>query len=229
MPLFLDTSDLNQIQQAVKLGVIAGVTTNPKILAKAGVCQDNLKQVILSIVTLVKGPVSVELTEGTIQGMLEQAKVFGGWDREHIVIKVPMGLEELEVVKGLKDLGLKTNVTGIMSSSQAFLAAASGATYVSIFAGRIRDMGYDADPVIAETAKLILQEQFSSKIIVGSIRHMMDVVHALRAGAHIITVPPEILKKMAWNPNTDLTIAEFNREWESTKKFPLELEKIIKG
>lgn len=214
MPLFLDTSDLNEIKQAVKMGIITGVTTNPKILAKAGVGENALKELILEIISVVKGPVSVELTEETSAGMLAQARVFSGWNREQVVIKVPMGLPGLEVVKTLsKDMGIKTNVTGIMSSAQAYLAVSAGATYVSIFAGRIRDMGYDSSPVIRQTAELIKQEGFSAQIIVGSIRHKMDVMEALNAGGHIVTVTPEVIKKMAWNPNTDLTIAEFNREW----------------
>ncbi len=105
-----------------------------------------------------------------------------------------------------------------MSFNQAYLAALAGATYVSLFSGRIRDMGYDVEPVILETRSILDREELDSKIIVGSIRHMMDVNEALQAGAHIVTVPPAILRKMLWNPRTDETIREFNTAWANRGK-----------
>jgi len=100
-----------------------------------------------------------------------------------------------------------------MAFNQAYLAALSGATYVSLFSGRIRDMGYDARPVIEATRRTLDREGLAARIIVGSIRHLMDVNEALDVGAHVVTVPPEILRKMVWNPRTVETIAEFNEAW----------------
>ena len=94
-----------------------------------------------------------------------------------------------------------------------YLAALAGATYVSIFSGRVRDMGYDVRPVIEETRKILDREKLASQIIVGSTRHMMDVNEALQCGAHILTVTPPILRKMLWNPRTEETIREFNTAW----------------
>src|SRR5690606_19303317 len=116
----------------------------------------------------------------------------------------------LRVLNKLVMRGVPTNVTCLMSFNQAYLAALAGATYVSSFSGRVRDMGYDVRSIIAETRAILDREKLASQIIVGSIRHLMDVNEALQAGAHIVTVTPPILRKMLWNPRTEETIREFN-------------------
>lgn len=218
MALFIDSSNLSEIEEIVRLGIISGATTNPKILCQDGVCGD-LKTTIMQIIKLVKGPVSVELTEEDFGGMVAQAKKFASWDKEHIVVKVPISADGLKVTAHLeRDLEIKTNVTCMMSFNQAYLAALAGATYVSIFFGRIKDMGYDPCDVISSTRDMIDSENLKAKIITGSIRHLMDVNEALLAGAHIVTVSPPILKKMIWNPASESTIAEFNKIWREMKE-----------
>ena len=218
MAIFIDSSNITEIEEIVRWGIISGATTNPKILSQDGV-RGELKTVITKIVKLVKGPVSVELTEETCDAMIAQAKQFASWDKEHIVIKVPIGGDSLRVTHTLeKKLGIKTNVTCMMSFNQAYLAALAGATYVSIFYGRIKDMGYDPWEVIASTREMIDSEDLKAKIITGSIRHPMDVNEALLAGSHIVTVTPPILKKMIWNPASESTVAEFNTIWREMKK-----------
>ena len=135
------------------------------------------------------------------------------WDPARITIKVPFSEVGLRVLHRLAPRGVKTNLTCLMAFNQAYLAALGGATYVSIFSGRIRDMGYDAGPVIEATRRALDREGLASRIIVGSIRHLMDVTEALEAGAHVVTVPPAILHKMVWHPRTVETIAEFNEAW----------------
>jgi len=217
MAIFIDSSNPTEIEEIVRWGIVSGATTNPKILCQDGACGE-LKTVITKIVKLVKGPVSVELTEETCDAMLAQAKKFAAWDKEHIVIKVPIGADSLRVTHTLeKELGIKTNVTCMMSFNQAYLAALAGATYVSIFFGRIKDMGYDPCDVIASTREMIDDENLKAKIITGSIRHIMDVNEALLAGSHIVTVTPPILKKMLWNPSSELSVAEFNKIWRDMK------------
>jgi transaldolase len=129
-----------------------------------------------------------------------------------------MSLHGLKVTRALERDGVPCNVTCIMSFNQAYMAAHAGATYVSIFSGRVKDMGYDVAPIIAETREAIEREGWKAKIIVGSIRHLADVNDALHAGAHIVTVPPAILKKMAWNPRTDETTREFNTAWKNRSR-----------
>jgi transaldolase len=150
--------------------------------------------------------------------MLEESLQYHAWDAARITIKVPFSEIGLRVLHQLVKRGIKTNVTCLMAMNQAYLSALAGATYVSIFSGRVRDMGYDVRPVIAGTRELLDREGLPSKIIVGSMRHIMDVNEALEAGAHVPTVTPPILRKMVWNPRTIETIAEFNSAWRARSK-----------
>jgi transaldolase len=209
---FVDSSDPKEIRDIFAWGVVSGVTTNPLILAReAG--SDDLEQRIRAVVAASEGPVSVELTTEDEAAMLEEASRYRAWAKERICIKVPFSEVGLRVTHGLRQQGGKVNVTCLMSFNQAYLAALAGATYVSIFSGRVRDMGYDVRPVIAQTREQLDREGLDARIIVGSVRHFMDVNEALAAGAHIVTVPPAILRKMLHNPKTEETIREFNAAW----------------
>lgn len=211
---FLDSSDPKEIKDIFAWGVVSGVTTNPLILAREAGSAD-LEQRIREVVAASRGHVSVELTSESEGAMLDEARRYHGWSPERICIKVPFGEPGLRVTHALSKQGIATNVTACMSFNQAYLAALAGGTYVSIFSGRVRDMGYDVRPVIAQTRAQIDRERMDAKIIVGSVRHLMDVNEALEAGAHIPTVPPPILRKMLHNPKTDETIREFNTAWAS--------------
>jgi transaldolase len=217
MELYIDTANIQEIKEALSWGCISGTTTNPKIMSneKGGY---SFKEKILEIVELVKDPVSVEVTEEDFQGMVEEAKIYSSWD-EKIVIKIPMGIEGLKAVTQLEKYeGVKTNVTAIMATNQAILAALSGASYASIFYGRVSDMGYDPVQVIRETSALYKELNISTKLIVGSIRTILDINKAFLAGADIVTVPFPILKKMTQNPKTEETIKEFNSIWKGMKE-----------
>lgn len=212
MALFVDSSDPKEIKDLFAWGVLSGVTTNPLIIARESPDAD-LAEVIREILAVSTGDVSVELTSETEAGMIEEALGYHAWDSERITIKVPFSELGLRVNHQLVRRGVKTNVTCLMAMNQAYLAALGGATYVSLFSGRVRDMGYDVRPVIEATRNVIDREGLASKIIVGSMRHLMDVNEALEAGAHVPTVTPPILRKMVWNPRTIETIAEFNNAW----------------
>jgi transaldolase len=211
---FLDSSDAKEITDLFTWGVLAGVTTNPLILAREAGAAD-LEQRIRAVVAASRGHVSVELTTETEAEMLDEAAQYHAWAPDRICIKVPFGEIGLRVTHGLAKEGVATNVTCLMSFNQAYLAALAGGTYVSIFSGRVRDMGYDVRPVIGQTRDQIDREGLDAQIIVGSVRHFMDVNEALEAGAHIVTVPPAILRKMLHNPKTDETIREFNTAWKN--------------
>jgi transaldolase len=217
MPIFVDTSDLNELRDCVAMGLCAGVTTNPLIMTRESPGVD-LKARILDIIEIARAPVSVELTTETEREMLDEARGYRAWDPKHIVIKVPMSEVGLRVTRALEQDGTPVNMTCLMSFNQAYLAAHAGATYVSLFSGRIKDMGYDPRAIIRETRDALDREGWKSRIIVGSIRHLADVNDALGAGAHIVTVPPAILKKMCWHPRTVETIREFNDAWRNRKK-----------
>jgi len=199
------------------MGLCAGVTTNPLIIVRESVGVD-LKQHILALIEIARAPTSVEVTSESEAEMVREAREYHAWDKEHVVIKVPMSLVGLKVARTLERDKIPVNLTCLMSFNQAYLAAHAGATYVSLFAGRIKDMGYDVPSVIAETRKLIDREGWRTRIIVGSIRHLADVNDALQAGAHIVTVPPAILKKMTWNPRTDEATREFNDAWRNRNR-----------
>ena len=209
---FLDSSDPKEIRDIFAWGVVSGVTTNPLILAREAGSADLGKR-IQSVLAASTGHVSVELTSETEAAMLEEARQYHAWAPDRICIKVPFSEAGLRVTHGLRRQGVPTNVTCVMSFNQAYLAILAGCTYVSIFSGRVRDMGYDVRPVIAETRAQIDREKHAARIIVGSVRHFMDVNEALDAGAHIPTVPPTILRKMLHNPKTDETVREFNTAW----------------
>lgn len=217
MAIFIDSSDPKEIKELFGWGVLSGVTTNPLIIAKEAPDAD-LGERIKEILAVSHGDVSVELTTETEHEMLEEAAGYVAWDPKRICIKVPMSEHGLRVVHQLTQRGVKTNMTCLMSMNQAYLAALAGATYVSIFSGRVRDMGYDVRPVIESTRMILDREGLASKIIVGSIRHMMDVNEALECGAHVPTITPPVLRKMVWHPRTIETINEFNTAWRNRGK-----------
>lgn len=214
MRLFIDTASLKEVRDAVRWGVVQGATTNPKILSKEGSGFD-LRERILEITGLVRGPVSVEVVAEDPGEMLEEARVYAAWS-EHVVVKIPMGLESMAVVSALERDGIATNVTGLMSTNQAVLAAMAGASYASLFFGRISDLGTDPVPVIEESARL-LHPTTRTQIIVGSIRNLMDINRSLLAGADILTVPYTFLRQMAHHPKTVETIQEFNSAWAKAR------------
>src|ERR1017187_6673197 len=217
MAIFIDSSDPKEIKDLFGWGVLSGVTTNPLIIAKEAPDAD-LGERIREIIKVSTGDVSVELTTETESEMLQESLQYHAWDPARITVKVPFSEIGLRVLSQLVKRGIKTNVTCLMAMNQAYLSALAGATYVSIFSGRVRDMGYDVRPVIAATREILDREQLPSKIIVGSMRHMMDVNEALESGAHIPTGAPPILRKMVWNPRTIETISEFNNAWRSRPK-----------
>jgi len=214
MTLFLDSSEPHEINALFRWGVLSGVTTNPLIFARESPNAD-LGERVREILAVSWGDVSVELTTETEREMLEEAARYHAWDPARICIKVPMSEHGLQVVYQLAKQGIKTNVTCLMAMNQAYLAALAGATYVSIFSGRVKDMGYEVAPIIASTRNVLDREGLSAKIIVGSMRSMMDINEALEAGAHIPTITPTLLRKMVWNPRTESTIAEFNTAWRN--------------
>jgi transaldolase len=215
MKIFADTANLKELEEAISWGVVDGCTTNPKILSNEK--GSNFEELMKKVLSMVKGPVSVEVTTNNPDQMVVEAEKFAKWS-SNVVIKIPMCTEGLRVVGILSKKGIKTNVTACMSLNQAVLAAKAGATYVSLFYGRIGDSGYDPYLVLKETVDVFKARGFKSEIIAGSMRSVLDVNKCILAGAHVVTIPFAILKKMAQNTQTDATIAEFLKSWEEFKK-----------
>lgn len=215
--IFVDSTDPAEIKEIFSWGVASGVTTNPLIFAREAGGAD-LEQRIRDVLAVSEGHVSVELVAEDRAGMLAEAERYHRWAPDRICIKVPFGEVGLQVTRELAGRGIATNVTCMMSFNQAYLAALAGGTYLSIFSGRVRDTGYDVRPTIGQTRAQLDRESLAGQIIIGSIRHLMDVNDALTAGAHIVTVTPSILRKMLHHPKTDEAIAEFNTAWRDRGK-----------
>jgi len=220
MEIFLDTASVKEIREILPWGIISGVTTNQKIfLTEKGV---NFRDRVLEILSLVNGPLSVELTKtsGSDEGLVEEANEYSRWNPQNVVIKVPMFKDGrgLRIVNRLKKENIKTNMTCLITTNQVLLAAKAGATYASIFFNRVRDSGEDPLKVIRESKRIIEESRFSTKVIVGSIRKPEDVNEAAVAGAHIITIPYKILVQMPFHSKTEETIKEFDQAWLEFKK-----------
>ena len=219
MEIFLDTASIEEIKAVLPWGIISGVTTNQKIFSREkGI---NFKQRVQEILSLVNGPLSIELTKtsGTDEELVEEAQEYASWS-PNIVIKVPMWGDGrgLRIARKLKELDIKTNMTCMMTTNQVLLATKVGATYASIFFNRVKDSGGDPMKVIRESRQIIDKGGFETKIIAGSIRRPSDVTEAAIAGAHIITIPYKIIVQMPWHWKTEETIKEFDRYWLEFKK-----------
>jgi transaldolase len=220
MRVFVDSADQKQIEEWLEQGVVDGVTTNPSIMFKDGATDlEECARKLAGI--LVERPLSVEVTTNDRELMVEQARMFATWAR-NIVVKVPVvnefGESCLGVMHKLSQEGIGVNATAILSFNQAVLAAKAGATYVSIFAGRVADEGNDPSTTIRNVRQWLDDWDVSSQIIVGSIRTVMDIQNAALAGAHIITIPPQFLPKMVDHRYTRETVRQFVQDAEKTMK-----------
>ena len=209
MKIFIDTANVEEIRAAAKLGILAGVTTNPSLIAKEG---KKFEDVIKEITDIVDGPISAEVTSADAEGMIAEAKALAAI-HQNIVIKVPVCEEGLVAVSALKKLGIRTNVTLIFSASQAILAARAGASYVSPFIGRLDDISDDGSELVEEIAEIFRVFGIETEIIAASIRGPQDAVRAALAGADIATIPYKVIMQMMHHPLTDRGIETFNRDW----------------
>ncbi len=219
MKLFIDSANLLDIEQCLKRGIVAGVTTNPSILAKEP--KGDFLEHVRKIVALLREyraivPLSVEVFSTKKEEMIRQAETFlSELKYEKLNIKIPIGWDELEVIHTLRSRGIDVNCTCCMSYNQAMMAASAGANFISLFYGRIRDTGYNAFEVVQETARTLRTWNSPSEIIVGSIRHIHDINDAIKAGAHIVTVPPQFFPQMVKHPKTDETVRQFVSDFEN--------------
>ena len=209
MKLFIDTANVDHIREASTWGVIAGVTTNPSLIAKEG---RKLVDVIKEIVALIPGPISAEVQEGKAEDMVQEALTYA---RIHpnIVIKLPMTMEGVKATKVLSDFKIATNVTLVFSVSQALIAARAGATYVSPFMGRVDDRYPDqvnpGQKLVADIAQVFAIYDLPTEIIAASIRHTGHIEQAALAGADIATIPFKVLQEMTQHELTDKGLAIF--------------------
>ena len=214
MKFFIDTANFDDIKAAYEMGFIAGVTTNPSLIVKE---KRDLHEVIQQIADLVDGPVSAEVIATTAPEMVQEAHELIKLG-DNVVIKVPMTAEGLNAVSILSKEGIKTNVTLIFSANQALLAARAGATYVSPFVGRIDDISMDGIQLIEDIAEIFMVHNISTEIIAASVRTPMHMTQCAKAGAHIATVPFNVLQQSLKHPLTDAGLARFLADWEAANK-----------
>lgn len=212
MKLFVDTASIAEIREAHSWGVIDGVTTNPSLVAKEGV---DFKTRILEICDIVDGPISAETVQLRAEDMIPEAREIAAW-HPNVHVKIPMTREGMKALKVLSAEGIKTNVTLVFSLNQALLAAKNGATFVSVFLGRVDDIGGDGMLVVRQCVDVFENYGFESQVLAASIRHPLHVVQAAEAGVHISTVPYKVIKQMFEHPLTDIGLERFLADWEKT-------------
>ncbi len=215
--IFLDTGRIGEIRKYLSLGIVHGVTTNPTILVKDGITggwvgiEKHCKEMASIIDPL---PLSVEVTTNEPKEMRDQALTISGWAK-NINVKITIhgpegGTENLELIHELETKrNIRVNVTAMMSAQQCLLAAMAGATYVSIFGGRVNNMGYDSRQEVRRVRSLLDAFGSSAKIIVGSTREVLNIVEWFEAGADIVTVTPNLLEGMLVHPYSKETVKMF--------------------
>jgi transaldolase len=214
MEIFIDSANVDEIRHWLEYGVVDGVTTNPSIMLKdAGYDMEERAKAIAELIY--PRPVSVEVTTNHHEQMMDEARGLASW-APNIVVKIPVineyGEPCLGVVKALVEDGVKVNMTACLSFGQVVLGAKAGATYISIFAGRVADEGHDATKLIRESTEWLAGWEYHSKIIAGSIREVINIQDAALAGAHVITVPPQFMGKLIDHRYTRETVRQFNQD-----------------
>lgn len=222
MELYIDSANIDHIRHAVELGCVSGVTTNPSLLAKEDPNVDT-KKLILDIYELVGGHISVEVVSTETKGMLNEAEEILSWFPD-AVIKVPMIPAGLSAVKELARQDIPTNVTLIFSPIQAIAANNAGATYVSVFMGRIDDIGADSIGVINDVCEIWDVQEYESFIIAASIRSPIHILESAKAGADIATIPYSVLMQSLKHPLTDAGLRKFLEDYD---KMQTEKQKLI--
>ena len=213
MKFFIDTANVDDIRKANDMGIICGVTTNPSLIAKEG---RDFNQVIAEIASIVDGPISgeVKATTTDAEGMIKEGREIAAI-HPNMVVKIPMTVEGLKAVKVLHAEGIKTNVTLIFSAAQALLAARAGATYVSLFLGRLDDISMPGIDLINDITEIFMMHDIQTEIIAASIRNPIHVIDCAKAGADIATVPYKVLVQMTRHPLTDQGIEKFQADYKA--------------
>jgi len=217
VPIFLDTGNIKEIDRFLKMGIIRGVTTNPTILLKDGVTggMKGIKERSVEIAKLIAPlPLAVEVTSNVPQKMIKQAREMAGW-ASNIIIKIPIHgpngeLDNLQVARELEEkYDIRINITAMMNAQQCLLAAMAGATYVSMFGGRVNNMGYNVCEEIRKARQVLDAFDLKAKIVIGSTREVLNIIEWLGAGAHFVTVTPNLLEGMIVHPYSKETVQMF--------------------
>jgi len=214
MKFFIDTANVDEIKKGLEMGLVDGVTTNPSLLSRE---KKNPEAVVKEIVSLVPGPVSLEVLATEAQAMLQEARRLSSLG-SNVVVKIPMTAEGMKAVKKLSEEQIKTNVTLVFQPLQALIAAKAGADYVSPFVGRLDDIAAPGMETVEQIITIYGNYGFETEIIVASVRNPVHVLHAAMMGADVATIPFAVLKQLMAHPLTDMGIEKFLKDYESIKK-----------
>ena len=210
MKLFVDTGRVEEVRKAAEWGILDGVTTNPSLIAQAG---RGFKETVLEICSILPhGSISAEVVGTTVEDILCEAREIASW-APNIVVKVPMTPAGIAATRQLTREGIRVNMTLVFSPTQALLAAKAGATYISVFVGRVDDVSSEGMRTIEDAVQLVANYGFDSEVLVASIRHPMHVVEAARLGAHIATMPFKVFEQLFQHPLTDIGLQRFLDDW----------------
>lgn len=215
MKFFIDTANLEEIQEANDLGVLDGVTTNPSLCAKIGV--RDFEGHIKKICDIVEGDVSAEVVSTTYNEMVEEGRKIAAI-ADNVVVKIPLIKDGIKAIKTFSEEGIKTNCTLCFSPTQALIAAKAGATYISPFMGRLDDISSDGMKLIEEIVLIYTNYGFMTEVLAASIRHPMHVVECAKAGADVGTMPLSVIMGLLKHPLTDIGLAKFLEDWDKLQE-----------
>jgi len=215
MKFFIDTADLNEIEEANNLGVLDGVTTNPSLCAKVGV--EDFENHIARICEIVAGDVSAEVVSVKYADIVAEGRNLAAI-ADNVVVKVPLIKEGIKAIKTFSDEGIKTNCTLCFSATQALIAAKAGATYISPFIGRLDDISNEGMAVIADIVQIYENYGYETEVLAASIRHPMHVLEAARLGADVATMPLSVIESLLKHPLTDSGLERFLSDWDALQE-----------
>lgn len=214
MKFFIDTGNIEEIKESLRLGMVDGVTTNPTLVSKEN---KDFDTVVKEILEIVKGPVSLEVVSLDADGMVEEGRKLAKL-ADNVVVKVPMLPEGLKATKILSGEGIRVNQTLIFSPVQALMAAKAGAAYVSPFVGRLDDISHFGMDIVEQIITIFSNYDFECEVLVASVRHPIHVLEAAMMGADVATVPFKVLMQLAKHPLTDIGVDKFLADWEKVPK-----------
>ncbi|HOG16471.1 MAG: Transaldolase [Syntrophaceae bacterium PtaU1.Bin231] len=213
MKFFIDTANIAEIREGIKLGMVDGVTTNPSLIAREG---KGFDEVVREILAAVEGPVSLEVLSPDAEGMVAEGRKLAALG-SNVAVKVPLTTEGLKATRVFSREGIRVNATLVFSPIQALMAAKAGAAYVSPFVGRLDDIAHDGMELVSQILTIFNHYGFDTEVIVASVRHPRHVLDAALMGAHIATIPFKVISQLAKHPLTDKGIELFANDWKKVR------------
>ena len=217
MKFFIDTANIDQIKEAIDLGILDGVTTNPSLMAKEGIVgEDNIRKHYLAIAELVDGDVSAEVISTDFKGMVREGEILAVL-AENIIVKIPMIKDGVKAISYFANKGIETNCTLVFSSGQAILAAKAGAKYVSPFVGRLDDISFDGMELVEQITNIYDIQGYATEVLVASVRNSLHIIKAAEMGADVVTCPLSAILGLLNHPLTDIGLKKFLEDHQKSQ------------